>query len=49
MKKENGEDVEIKKTRKRICILFILGIMVVLLPILLVLYLITHFSIIHPT
>lgn len=49
MKKENKEDLEIKKTQKRICMLFILGSIVVLLPIVFVLYVITHFSIIHPT
>lgn len=49
MKEENEADLEIKKTRKRICILFILGAIIVLLPIVFVLYVITHFSIIHPT
>jgi len=43
------EKIEIKKTRKRICILFILGAIIVLLPIVFILYVITHFSIIHPT
>ncbi len=49
MKKENKENLEIKKTQKRICMLFILGAIVVLFPIVFILYIITHFSIIHPT
>lgn len=48
-KEENKVNLEIKKTRKKICVLFVLGVIVVLLPIVFVLYVITHFSIIHPT
>ena len=48
-KEENKVNLEIKKTRKKSCVLFVLGVIVVLLPIVFVLYVITHFSIIHPT
>lgn len=44
MKKEKKEDIEIKKTKKRIYILFILGIIVVLIPILLVIYINAFFN-----
>lgn len=42
------EDIEIKKTQKGIGILFLLGIIVVVLPIVFILYVTTHFVIIHP-
>ena len=43
------EEKDIKKTKRKIAILFILGIIITVVPIFFAWYLATHVSIIHPT
>ena len=43
------EEKDIKKTKRKITILFILGIIITVVPILFVWYCATHITVIYPT